>query len=96
MTDTNPGGPAPQLGLQRKAKALLADMDDVTPADGDAMRALFLERGWVEAVEYFAAKGMFGHAGVVEAGKLLDASREWLRDQTSGDCGPDDGRGMTR
>lgn len=73
------GGPArrPFSPRTRRADDLLARLDRVTPADGDEMCSLFLERGWVEAVRHFARGSMLTPAGVREVGLLLAASNEW-------------------
>jgi hypothetical protein len=66
-----------RLSLLGRADDLLARMDQLTPANGDEMCSLFLERGWVEAVRHLARGGMLNPAGLAEAGLLLDASNEW-------------------
>lgn len=66
--------------LTQQADDQLARLDRVTPKDGDEMNLVYRERGWVEAIEYFAKRGMLTPAGETEATKLLAASEEWVGD----------------
>lgn len=66
-----------RLSLLGRTEDLLARLDLVTPADGDEMCSLFLERGWVEAVRHLVKGGMLNPAGLKEAGLLIAASNEW-------------------
>lgn len=63
--------------LPENAADLLARFDRVTPADGDELAELSKERGWVEAIRYFAERGMLTPAGEAEAAQILAASNEW-------------------
>ena len=63
--------------LPENAADLLSRFDSVTPADGDELAELSKERGWVEAVRYFAERGMLTPAGEMEATQILAASNEW-------------------
>lgn len=66
-----------RLSLLGRAEELLARLGHVTPADGDEMCSLFLERGWVEALRHFARGGMLTPEGLSEASSLIAASNEW-------------------
>lgn len=63
--------------LPEAATDLLSRFDRVTPANCDELAELSKERGWVEAVRYFAERGMLTPAGEMEAAQILAASREW-------------------
>ena len=63
--------------LPGNATDLLPRFDRVTPVDGDELVELSKERGWVEAIRYFAERGMFTPAGEAEATQILAASNEW-------------------
>lgn len=63
--------------LPETAADLLSRFDRVTPADGDELAELSKERGWVEAIRYFADRGMLTPAGAAEAAQILAASNEW-------------------
>jgi hypothetical protein len=76
-----------RLSLLGRAEDLLARLDRVTPADGDEMRSLYLERGWAEAVRHFAGGGMLNPAGLAEAGLLLAARTEWVDGLASDNLG---------
>ncbi|MBX9622650.1 MAG: transposase [Gemmataceae bacterium] len=52
-----------QLNLTGRADELLARLDHVTPHDGDGLSAVARERGWVEAVRHFAARGLLTPVG---------------------------------
>jgi hypothetical protein len=64
--------------LQAAATALLARFDAVTPRDGDELRALDNERGWVEALAHLVRHGMLTEEGLGEAAKIFEASAEWV------------------
>lgn len=63
--------------LTENAADLLSRFDRVTPADGDELAELSKERGWVEAIRYFAERGMLNPDGEAEAAQILAASNEW-------------------
>lgn len=75
------------LALAGRADDLLARLDRVTPADGDEMCSLFLERGWVEAVRHLARGVMLTLGGIKEAGLLIAASNEWADGLATDDTG---------
>lgn len=64
--------------LHTDADDLLTRLDRVTPKDGDEMTLVYRERGWIEAIEYLAKRGMLNPAGEAEAKKLVAASNEWV------------------
>ena len=70
-----------------RAADLLARFDAVVPADGDALRELCKERGWVEALKYLAERGLLTPAGVTEVGHVLAASGEWADGLAADDRG---------
>lgn len=63
--------------LAETSADLLSRFDHVTPADGNELTELSKERGWVEAIRYFAERGMLTPAGEAEAAQILAASNEW-------------------
>ena len=67
--------------LTRRLDRHLDDLSAERPADATDREAVDRERGWMEAVRHLAARGGLTHAGVVEADRLLAASRDWLREQ---------------
>lgn len=76
------GTPTP---LTRRIEGHLADLTVYSPADTTDREAVMRERGWMEAITHLAVRGGLTHAGAVEADKLLDASRDWLREQRDDD-----------
>ena len=70
--------------LTRGLDAHLADLTAYRPADTTDREAVQREAGWMEAVRHLAARDGLTHAGRVEAGHLLAASRDWLREQGGG------------
>ena len=70
-----------QQNLSGRADELLARLDHVTPHDGEGLAAVARERGWVEAVRFFAGFGLLNRAGLVEAGNLLTATAGWVDEQ---------------
>ena len=70
---------AAALGL-RLARHLGALATERQP-DPDDRLAVMRERGWMEALSHLAARDGLTHAGRVEAGKLVAASEDWLREQ---------------
>lgn len=71
------------MDTTQQAQDLLRHFDTLTPANGDDMRELYKERGWVEAIQYLSERGMLTPEGEQEAGKILAASGEWARDWSS-------------
>ncbi len=65
------------LRLARHLGALATDRQ-TDPGDREAVMR---ERGWMEALSHLAARDGLTHAGRVEAGKLVAASMDWLREQ---------------
>lgn len=65
------------MSLNHDADALIARLDLVTHTDGDELQLVSRERGWIEAIQYLAEKGMLTPAGEAEAAKLVAASSEW-------------------
>ncbi|MBX9628254.1 MAG: hypothetical protein K2X82_30930 [Gemmataceae bacterium] len=70
-----------QRNLSGRADELLARLDHVAPHDGEGLSAVARERGWVEAVRFFARFGLLNRAGLVEAGNLLTATSGWVDEQ---------------
>ena len=52
----------------------------MTPRDGDEMRLVERGRGTAETIRQVAAGGLLTAEGVVEAGKILDAGADWVRE----------------
>ena len=71
--------------LPENAADLLSRFDRIMPADGDELADLLKERGWVEAIRYFAERRMLTPAGEVEAAQILAASNEWADGLTMDD-----------
>lgn len=67
--------------LTGRADELLARLDHVIPHDGDGLAAVARERGWVEAIRHFAARGLLTPEGTAEAAKLLSATAGWVAEQ---------------
>ncbi len=92
----DPTAPEPDFdgaptALTRRIDAHLVALAACAGADATERESLVRERGWMEAVRHLAARGGLSHAGRVEAGKLVSASEDWLREQ-EGD-GPVQGAG---
>lgn len=85
-----PGPDGAATPFTRRVGRHLAALAAHGPADGTEAEAVMRERGWMEAVRHLAARGGLSHAGRVEAGKLLAASEDWLREQRGG---PGEGAG---
>ncbi|MFO0847172.1 MAG: hypothetical protein U0871_01245 [Gemmataceae bacterium] len=80
-TNTASPPPAPDRGeIAATARTYLADLDRVLPKDGDELRIVDRERGWVEAIRHFVTDGLLTPAGLEEAWKILAAGGEWLRE----------------
>lgn len=69
--------------LQTNANELLTLFDAVTPANGDELRALDKERGWIEALAYLAERGMLTQEGEAEAADIMAASKAWADEFTT-------------
>ena len=83
---TAPTAAAPdQSEVSASATDYLNDLDLVLPKDGDELRIVDRERGWVEAIRHLANGAEEGTpfltpAGLEEVWKILAASGEWLRE----------------
>ena len=57
----------------------LADLDAVTPRDGDDLLLVEQERWTVETLRHFAYRGLLTPDGLVEATRILAPSGEWVQ-----------------
>lgn len=48
------------------------------PADGDELRLLYRERGWIEAIRHLVENGMLNEEGLDGATKVVAASADWV------------------
>ncbi|MBX9580838.1 MAG: hypothetical protein K2X87_11070 [Gemmataceae bacterium] len=86
--------PARSLALARRAGRLLESIDRLTLAAGDVQDALAEERGWVDAVRFFASEGTLTPAGVVDGEAALSETERLVGELSSGPAaGPPDDRG---
>ncbi|MBX9580245.1 MAG: hypothetical protein K2X87_08045 [Gemmataceae bacterium] len=69
------------LALCRRAELLLDRMEQVDPPDMDVLRALAEERGWVDAVRFFALKGTLTPEGLADAEESLAETEGWVAEQ---------------
>ncbi len=83
-------GPAP-CPLARRIDRHLGALSEYPAVDAAELESVMRERGWMEAVRHLAARGGLSHPGAVEAGKLVAASEDWLREQ-----GDEPAAGFTR
>ena len=67
--------------LARRLDRHLTDLAAYPPADTTDREAVMRERGLMEAIQHLDGRGGLSLAGRVEAGKLVAASEDWLREQ---------------
>ena len=67
--------------LTRRLDRHLTALAAYPPADTTDREAVMRERGWMEALQHLDGRGGLSLAGRVEAGKLVAASEDWLREQ---------------
>ena len=79
--DEPPAPPTPVPPLARRIDRQLAALAEHPADDATDRLAVMRERGWLEAVRHFVARGELTHAGQVEAGQFAAASEDWLREQ---------------
>lgn len=91
VIDSPPAPLSPVPPLARRIDRHLAELAAHPSDDATERLAVMRERGWMEAVRHFVARGELTHAGQVEAGKLASTSEEWLREQR-GDVSEGKGR----
>lgn len=81
LATAGPDSDGAPTALTRRIDAHLDDLAACAGADATERESLVRERGWMEAVKHLAARGGLSHTGRVEAGKLVAASEDWLREQ---------------
>ena len=72
---------APRLPLTDRLDRHLAALAKYPAADATDREAVMRERGWMEALRHLDGRGGLSQAGRVEAGQLVAASEDWLREQ---------------
>lgn len=65
-------------------RSVLAKLPHHTETDAESIQR---ESGWVEAIEHLTRRKCLNHAGLVEARKLVEASKDWVREYLGEEVG---------
>jgi hypothetical protein len=71
------------LALCRRAEILLEKLSEIDSTDGGVLFEAAEEKGWADAIRFFALKGTLTPAGLADAEECLSRTEEWFTGQVS-------------